>query len=212
MSAHLLSFPIIRKDEHIDLPLPQPYHYRNQILSKRDGLSASALGNLSKQIINNLIELDEYKASRMPLIYVSFRSEVETHQLLRERLNGGLKVAVPKSDVRDHRLEIYFLRSWEDLRPGAYGILEPDPEITSRMSPAQIDLVIVPGSVFDRCCGRYGYGGGYYDRFLSQEAPQAIRIGLAFSFQVLPEIPLKSHDQRMDIIVTENERLRCSHS
>ena len=71
-------------------------------------------------------------------------------------------------------------------------------------------MVVVPGSVFDRRCGRYGYGGGYFDRFLSIEAPQALRIGLAFSLQVLPEIPLKTHDQRMDIIVTENEILRCN--
>ncbi|NIA08487.1 MAG: 5-formyltetrahydrofolate cyclo-ligase [Nitrospiraceae bacterium] len=209
MSTHLLSLPIICKGKHTDLPLLQSYHYRKQILSKRDGLSVSTLDSLSKKIIRNLIELDEYKASKWPLFYVSFRSEVGTHQLLKERLNRGLKVAVPKSDVKKHRLGIYLLRSWEDLRPGAYGIPEPDPEVTSSISPAQIDLVMVPGSVFDRHCSRYGYGGGYYDRFLSEEAPQAIRIGLAFGLQVLPEIPQESHDQRMDIIVTENERLRC---
>jgi 5-formyltetrahydrofolate cyclo-ligase len=71
-------------------------------------------------------------------------------------------------------------------------------------------MVVVPGSVFDRRCGRYGYGGGYYDRFLSIEAPQALRIGLAFSLQVVPGIPLKTHDQKMDIIVMENEMLRCN--
>ncbi len=189
----------------------QPCLYRSQILSKRDSLSASALGSLSKKIINSLKGLDEYRASKMPFIYVSFRSEVKTHQLLRERLDKGLEVAVPKSDIKNHRLEAYILRSWKrDLRPGAYGIPEPDPGMTSSISPAQIDLVIVPGTVFDRHCGRYGYGGGYYDRFLSEEAPQALRIGLAFSFQVLPEIPLEPHDQGMDIIITENERLRCS--
>ncbi len=183
---------------------------RRHILTKRDNLSRSVLDSLSKRVINNLVDLDEYRASRLPLIYVSFRSEVNTHQLLKERLRKGLKVAVPRSDVREHKLEIHLLKSWGDLRPGAYGIAEPDPEATPCISPAQIDLVIVPGTVFDRHCGRYGYGGGYYDRFLSKEAPQAIRIGLAFSFQILPEIPLKAHDQRMDIIVTENERLRCN--
>ncbi|MBW1670135.1 MAG: 5-formyltetrahydrofolate cyclo-ligase [Deltaproteobacteria bacterium] len=184
---------------------------RSQILSKRDCLSFSTVSCLSKIITDNLRGLEEYQTSRIPFIYVSFRSEVDTHQLIIERLISGLEVAIPKTDVTNRRLETYLLRDWgKDLRPGAYGILEPDVKVTSLIRPSQIDMVVVPGSVFDRQCGRYGYGGGYFDRFLSIEAPQALRIGLAFSLQVLPKIPLKTHDQRMDIIVTESEILRCN--
>lgn len=193
------------------MSFPDSLSYRSQILSKRDRLSFSTMSYLSKKITNSFRKLEEYKNSRMPLIYVSFRSEVDTHQLIRERLNGGLEVAIPKTDVTNRRLETYLLKDWEKgLRPGAYGILEPDVKVALLIRPSQIDMVVVPGSVFDRQCGRYGYGGGYFDRFLSIEAPQALRIGLAFSLQVLPEIPLKTHDQRMDIIVTENEILRCN--
>jgi 5-formyltetrahydrofolate cyclo-ligase len=171
------------------------------------------LSYLSKKITNSFRKLEEYKNSRMPLIYVSFRSEVDTHQLIRERLNSGLEVAIPKTDVTNRRLETYLLKDkdWgKGLRPGAYGILEPDAKVAPLIRPSQIDMVVVPGSVFDRRCGRYGYGGGYYDRFLSIEAPQALRIGLAFSLQIVPGIPLKTHDQKMDIIVMENEILRCN--
>ena len=193
------------------MSFPDSYFCRSQILSKRDRLSFSTMSYLSKKITNSFRKLEEYKNSRMPLIYVSFRSEVDTHQLIRERLNSGLEVAIPKTDVTNRRLGTYLLKDWgKDLRPGAYGILEPDVKVASLIRPSQIDMVVVPGSVFDRQCGRYGYGGGYFDRFLSIEAPQALRIGLAFSLQVLPEIPLKTHDQRMDIIVTENEILRCN--
>ncbi len=193
------------------MSFPDSFSCRSQILSKRDRLSFSTMSYLSKKITNSFRKLEEYKNSRMPLIYVSFRSEVDTHQLIRERLNNGLEVAIPKTDVTNRRLETYLLKDWEKgLRPGAYGILEPDVKVASLIRPSQIDMVVVPGSVFDRRCGRYGYGGGYFDRFLSIEAPQALRIGLAFSLQVLPEIPLKTHDQRMDIIVTENEILRCN--
>ena len=193
------------------MSFPDSFSCRGQILSERDRLSFSTLSYLSKKITNSFRKLEEYKNSRMPLIYVSFRSEVDTHQLIRERLNSGLEVAIPKTDVTNRRLGTYLLKDWgKDLRPGAYGILEPDVKVASLIRPSQIDMVVVPGSVFDRQCGRYGYGEGYFDRFLSIEAPQALRIGLAFSLQVLPEIPLKTHDQRMDIIVTENEILRCN--
>ncbi|RKX60473.1 MAG: 5-formyltetrahydrofolate cyclo-ligase [Thermodesulfobacteriota bacterium] len=194
------------------MSFPDPSFYRSQILAKRDRLSSFNLSHLSETIIYRLRGLEEYRSSRMPLIYVSFRSEVETHQLIKERLNSGLEVAIPKTDVKNRQLETYLLEDWgKDLRPGAYGILEPDAEAASLIQPSQIDLAVVPGSVFDRKCGRYGYGGGYFDRFLSIKAPQAIRIGLAFSLQLLPEIPLKTHDQRMDIIVTESEILRCNY-
>ncbi|PXF57529.1 MAG: 5-formyltetrahydrofolate cyclo-ligase [Deltaproteobacteria bacterium] len=193
------------------MSFPDSFSCRTQILSKRDRFSLSTMSYLSKKITDSFRKLEEYKNSRIPLIYVSFRSEVDTHQLIRERLNSGLEVAVPKTDVTNRRLETYLLKDWEKgLRPGAYGILEPDVKVAPLIPPSQIDMVVVPGSVFDRQCGRYGYGGGYFDRFLSKEAPQALRIGLAFSLQVLQEIPLKTHDQRMDIIVTENEILRCN--
>jgi len=193
------------------MSFPDSFSCRNQILSKRDRLSFSTMNYLSKKITDSFRKLEKYKNSRMPLIYVSFRNEVDTHQLIKERLNSGLEVAIPKTDVTNRRLETYLLKDWgKDLRPGAYGILEPDVRVASLIRPSQIDMVVVPGSVFDRQCGRYGYGGGYFDRFLSIEAPQALRIGLAFSLQVLPKISLKTHDQRMDIIVTENEILRCN--
>ena len=193
------------------MSFPDSSYYRSQILSKRDRLSFSTLSYLSKKITDSFRKLEEYKNIRMPLIYVSFRSEVDTHQLIRERLNSGLEVAIPKTDVTNRRLETYLLKDWgKGLRPGAYGILEPDVKATSLIRPSQIDMVVVPGSVFDHQCGRYGYGGGYFDRLLSIGVPQALRVGLAFSLQVLPEIPLKTHDRRMDIIVTENEILRCN--
>jgi 5-formyltetrahydrofolate cyclo-ligase len=164
-------------------------------------------------ITDNLKGLEEYYTSKIPLIYVSFRSEVDTHQLIKERLNCGLEVAVPKADIVNKGLQAYLLKDWgKDLRPGAYGILEPDIRRASLIRPSQIDVVLIPGSVFDRLCGRHGYGGGYFDRFLSIRAPQALRIGLAFGLQVLPEIFMKKHDQRMDMIVTESEILRCNRN
>jgi len=121
-----------------------------------------------------------------------------------------MAVAVPWTDVSRRKIIPCLLKNWErDLKPGAYGILEPDPEVNPAVTPAEIDLVVVPGSAFDRECGRYGYGGGYYDRFLREDAPQAMRIALAFHVQILPAICLEPHDQRMDMILTERELLRC---
>lgn len=78
------------------------------------------------------------------------------------------------------------------------------------MPPASIDVAIIPGAVFDRCGHRLGYGGGFYDRFLARMAPQATRIGLAFSCQVVDQIPSLPHDVPMDLVITEQEVLTWS--
>ncbi|MBE0584168.1 MAG: 5-formyltetrahydrofolate cyclo-ligase, partial [Desulfofustis sp.] len=70
------------------------------------------------------------------------------------------------------------------------------------VAPIDLDLIILPGSVFDRRGGRFGYGGGYYDRLLAQ-VPNATRIALAFELQVVDRLPLADHDELLDRIVTE---------
>jgi 5-formyltetrahydrofolate cyclo-ligase len=82
------------------------------------------------------------------------------------------------------------------------------------VEPSIIEVAVIPGTVFDRNGHRLGYGMGFYDRFLVR-APKAIRIGLAFSGQVVERLPTQAHDIHMDIIVTEEgvmvwpERLRA---
>ncbi len=183
---------------------------RDEILVKRDQLTNTQIAKLSHKVIENLKTIPQYVSAKLPLFYISFRSEVHTHALIQERLSRGLPVAAPVTKVSERELEIRLIKDWErDLQVGAYGILEPVPESTEMVDPSNVDLVIVPGSVFDMRCGRYGYGGGFYDRFLSDRAPQAFRIGLAYELQIMQKLRLKPHDQKMDMIVTEKRIIRC---
>jgi len=95
----------------------------------------------------------------------------------------------------------------KDLLPGYCQIPEPDSGRLPQINPPDIEVIILPGSVFDLSGGRLGYGGGYYDRFISQQAPTAIRVGLAFELQVTTNLPLLAHDQKIHILVTENRIL-----
>ncbi len=189
----------------------QPAILRKKILAQRDALSRAEIRKRSTSAIQRLEKLDTFRQSHCPLFFISFRSEIDTHELIKARLAASLPVLVPKSIIPDRRLEIFRIHHWEsDIESGAYGILEPRPDMAEKIvNPDIIDTVLVPGSVFDRHCGRYGYGGGFYDRFLQRETPDAVRIGLAFNFQVMEHIPLKPHDQRMDIIVTDSEIITC---
>lgn len=183
---------------------------RKSVLAQRNAIPEDLHTAWSTNICIKLQALLQDEHLQFPMFYVSFRSEVRTHELIRQRLNQGLRVAVPITHTSERRLEPRSLTDWSQLTQGAYGILEPNPKTTVAVLPKELDVVIVPGSVFDLSGGRYGYGGGYYDRFLSQDAPQAIRIALAFDLQVLNAIPLAEHDQRMDWIITETRVIRTS--
>jgi 5-formyltetrahydrofolate cyclo-ligase len=191
---------------------PSPHKKRRElrrlILTGRDALPPVERLRRSSLITERLWQLPEFAGAGLLFIYVDFRSEVATLPLIRRCLAAGREVAVPLTRAAEQRLEAYRLIDPDhDLRLGYCGIPEPDPQRLERIAPAEIALVVLPGSVFDRQGGRLGYGGGYYDRFLA-EVPSALRIGLAFEMQVLDRIPLQPHDQRLDFLVTEKEALK----
>jgi 5-formyltetrahydrofolate cyclo-ligase len=104
-------------------------------------------------------------------------------------------------------VQLFRLEAISELVPGTFGILEPTAELRElpprQVLPSQIDLALVPGVVFDRQGNRLGYGRGFYDRLLRQLPREVLRVGLAFECQVVEELPVEPHDERMDWLVTE---------
>lgn len=177
-------------------------------LQRRDRISADERRRNSDLIRENIWLLDEFRRAATVFIYVSFRSEVETLPLIRQALEQGKRVAVPVTVPEMHRLIPCLITDpAQELAPGYCGIPEPDPRKSARLEPGEIEVVVLPGSVFDLQGGRLGYGGGYYDRFLQSEAPMARRLGLAFEEQVVDRLPMLSHDQLLHGLVTEKRRL-----
>ncbi|OGQ97561.1 MAG: 5-formyltetrahydrofolate cyclo-ligase [Deltaproteobacteria bacterium RIFOXYD12_FULL_57_12] len=177
---------------------------RQQVLAGRDALSPGERHRKSVRIGAMLWQLPVFLEARILCIYVNFRSEVETLPLIRQCLARGQTVSAPVTVSREVRLIPYALVDPDvDLRPGYCGIPEPDAGRLSAVDPQMIDVVIVPGSVFDAHGGRLGYGGGYYDRFLQNDARRAWRIGLAFETQVVSRVPTLSHDQPVHYLITE---------
>ncbi len=147
------------------------------------------------------------------LIYHDFRTEVITGDFIRELIREGKKkVFLPK--VNGPVMDFYEVKDPKDLEAGYKGIREPsgkDGSLLYRGEPEETKSVcIVPGSVFDRTCGRMGYGKGYYDRFLG-EHPGLFRIGVAFEAQISDTlIPREEHDVIMDLVVTEKRIITSS--
>lgn len=145
--------------------------------------------------------------SRAPLVlcYADKPQEMGTRELIRRLWEKGHDTALPR--VEGQTMHFYLVRSFDDLRPGAMGIEEPGPDCRKVFCPHA--PMIVPGLAFDRRGGRIGYGGGYYDRFFSEE-PEHPALGLCFSFQMAEEpLPTEAHDRLMDAVITEQSVWIC---
>lgn len=185
---------------------------RRHMLAQRDRLSPDELADRSRAITGRVLALPELANAPVIFLYMHFRSEVKTRELFRAFLAQGRTVCVPHTLPGQSRLQAVRITDPEqDLAPGYCGIPEPLPKLLTHsiVHPGEIKAVLVPGAVFDPLGGRLGYGGGYYDRFLALEAPQALRIALAFGLQVAERVPVEPHDQFMDFVVTEEKLYDC---
>ncbi|MCL6581100.1 MAG: 5-formyltetrahydrofolate cyclo-ligase [Firmicutes bacterium] len=152
-----------------------------------------------------LCDHEAFRRARTVMVYLAFRGEVPTDLIVRRAAEDGKVVCAPVTLPAERRLVPVRLTGLAgELRPGAYGILEPDPARYPAVPPDRVDLVVVPGVAFDLRGARLGYGGGYYDRFLASEARRAVRAGLAFEVQIsATPLPAAPHDCLMDLVFTE---------
>ena len=156
-------------------------------------------------IFERIMCCDCVKNSDAVLIYASYNGEVDTFRIIRRLLEIGKPVFTPK--CRENS-EMIFLRieSENDLAEGAYGILEPVGDIQPVITEKTV--CIVPAVSFTAKGERLGYGGGYYDRFLSKY-PKLCSVGICYEELISDSLPCAEHDINVNYVITE-ERTVCS--
>ena len=164
-------------------------------------MSEEDIKNNSQEIMNKIINLSIYKQSKAIFIYMSFKNEVITSELIKKMFNDKKKVVIPYTDMVNTLLIPSEIKDEDDLVLNPFGYYEPRKIINFPVE--KIDLVIVPGVVFDNNLNRIGYGKGYYDRILNALRPDVKKVAIAHDFQVLDSIPAEEHDIKMDMVITE---------
>lgn len=177
---------------------------RKAVLSFRNSLDKSSVLSMSDDIFKQFLSIEKIRHASRFMLYVDFRNEVATRDIISKLLDLGKEVYLPVTLKEEKKLIPKRIFSLDDLVSGAYGILEPRIDAPI-IDPSLLDVVVVPGSVFDKNGYRTGYGGGYYDRFL--ENTDAIRVGMCFDFQLVDDAFPEKHDKRMDFIITEKSIL-----
>ena len=185
---------------------------KQEIFQKRKSLSKEEVKEKSSLIKSNLYSLEEFKKAKNIMFYVSFKNEVSTRETIKELLAKKEKTIVVPYVLENYPiLQLSELKNFYWLEPKTFGILEPKELYIREFNHEKLDLVIVPGIVFDKKGYRIGYGHGYYDRFLKILKKGVKKIGLAFELQIVGEIPEEEHDVPLDIVVTEKKVLKCQN-
>ena len=178
---------------------------RADILKKFGSFDSQALETKSLRIKEKLFSLEAFQKAGCVCFYCSLPLEVDTKGMIDEALALGKRIIVPLTNLENKELRLYEITDRRtDLEQGAFGIMEPRPDKALHAHLAQAQCLVVPGVVFDKKNHRIGHGGGYYDRLLEKCPPGVLKIGLAFSFQVVQEIPAEAHDVPLDIVLTES--------
>ena len=167
---------------------------------QRRMMTPEQVAEQSALIISQLERMSAFRDAHTVLLYYPIHNEVDLRPLLTKYADEKLFL-LPVT--HRHSMEVRPYDGEDMMRKGRLGVPEPQtPTYTG-----SIDLMLVPGVVFDLHCHRIGRGGGYYDKFLAKY-PSSKKIGVCYAFQLKKhDVPHLMHDHKMDRVVTPQQTI-----
>ncbi|MDR0822587.1 MAG: 5-formyltetrahydrofolate cyclo-ligase [Endomicrobium sp.] len=179
---------------------------RNRFLKMRETISPSLSVSESKEIVGKIQNMPIYQKAKTIMLYQAIRGEVDSQEIINLAVKDGKKVVFPAViDKSKKTMGAFAFSESEEAGNIVMGIKQP--EIKNEISKDEIDLIVVPGVVFDEDCYRVGYGQGYFDRWLKGIKKEKI-VGLAYDFQIIDRVPRESFDESLGMIVSGKRIVR----
>ena len=162
--------------------------------------------NKSKIMCDILLNTDIYKNANNIMLYMPLGNEADTSRIIHRAYVDGKKVAFPLTDSDSGVITPVYVDVDTAFAKGAFSVMEPEKYTIANIS--DVDVVVVPGIVFDANGHRIGFGKGCYDRLLREY--QGVKLGFCYSSQICDDIPSDEYDICMDYIITENGFVECN--
>jgi len=174
---------------------------RRRMAARREALSGAEAEAAGRAVAALLAACEPFQAAERVALYAALSDELPTRPTFEAVIASERPALLPRLDA-DGRLRFQRVTSWEELRAGRHGVLEPSgPDAPIRLT--ERDLVLVPGMAFDAEGHRLGRGGGHYDAAFQPGEHRAPLWGVAYAFQLVESVPHGSRDRPVDAIVTE---------
>lgn len=156
---------------------------------------------IEKQFLNHLLASELWVNAKTIGITISRGFEWNTKPVIENGWQAGKTICVPKCHPSVKKLTFHHLTDFDHLEVEFYNLLEPNPLKAQQVKKSSIDLLIVPGLLFDKQGYRIGFGGGYYDRFLVDFPNET--LSFVHSSQLINEIPSEPFDVPVKHVLTE---------
>ncbi len=174
---------------------------RKNFLKIRGQIPEEARHKKSLIIAEKLFNSEEYKKSGFVFAYSSYGTEAETGDIIKKAFSDGKRIALPVMLEEKGKMAFIEITPKTELVKNKTGIFEPVYDEEKAVTPKKGEVVIVPGAAFTLKGERMGYGGGYYDRYLSR--CEAFKIGICFKEQLAEELPQDCFDIKTDTVITD---------
>lgn len=163
-------------------------------------LSSKYLEEAEDEIIKKFLNSSMYKTANSIFCYIGNYPEINTSKLIEYALKDGKKVSVPYCEDESN-MNAYAIDNFDELTPGVFGILQPNPEIHKVVDKKDIDLIVVPCCTVDKNGNRLGFGRGYYDRYMKDFSGE--KVLLIREKQMSEKVPVGKNDIKIENIITE---------
>lgn len=174
---------------------------RREYLKKREELDCEYRKNASYAVCKRITSLISYRYCTTLLLYCPVNCELDILPLFEMAICDGKSVAFPRCDKAKGTMNFHFVTDMSELKKGAYGIREPAEDLPVYDKKSKDAICIIPALVYDKKGYRLGYGGGYYDRYLSDF--KGTKIGTGFSGFTVSKLPHSRYDTKCEVLVTE---------
>ena len=154
------------------------------------------------KIVNHLLNWEKWIQAKTIAITISSQNEIDTKEIIQLAWLTQKRVTVPKCHSIDKSMIFREIHSFEQLEKGYKGIYEPVLEYTTEVQKENIDLIIVPGVVFNQKGYRIGFGGGFYDRFLATYT--GVTVSLLLNTQLINDFPTNEYDIPVQYLISPN--------
>jgi len=181
---------------------------RKQILEKLKSMNSLKKNKIEQDLYTSIFRAPLWKEANVIGITCSQSFEWNTFPIIEQAWLEKKIVAVPKSFPEKYQMKFFIIHNKNELIKGYANILEPDVRKTKMINHQTIDLLFVPGLLFDNDGYRIGFGGGYYDRFLQQFSNPT--ISLVSEFQMVDRVPRHSFDIPVDFLVNKEGWIKTS--
>ena len=169
---------------------------RKQIREQKRAMPPEQITTASEKLVRLFLETELYRQAKTIYGYLPYNQEVRTVPILEQALADGKRVAVPK--VCGEEMKFIYMTDLTQVEAGYAGI--PEPIADGPVGDDPTALVLMPGMAFTKNGQRMGYGGGFYDKFLSEE-PNHPTIALCYDFQIVENLPTEEFDVPVDCVL-----------